>query len=471
MDVFDQQRTWERAVRLSLAQLVCLGRHSISNLLCACGRQFQDWSADYRLFSSDRWDAQRLFRPVLAGVLAMSPPDSHVVVAMDDTHLRKSGKHTPGVAYRRDPLSPPFHCNLIPAQRFLQASVVLRCQDGPGPGRALPVRFLHAPPVRKPKKSDTPQAWQAYREQCRQDNLSTRGAAVIGELRQELDQEHDARCRRLVVCVDGSYTNRTVLRRLPERTTLIGRIRKDAKFFQRPAPRQPSSPGAPAKYGPRLPTPDQLRTDESVPWQEVRAFAVGEVRTFRVKTLAPALWEKAGADRPLRVVVIAPTPYRHGKGGKLLYRQPAFLICTDLDMPLEQIVQEYLWRWDIEVNHRDEKQIIGVGQAQVWSPQAVDRQPAFAVASYSMLLLSAARAFGASAVQTTQPPPKWRGHGPKQRITTQELVQELRNELWSQALEQPEGDSGHFVIDPTSQAKCPEPPLTLPAAVRLAATG
>ena len=74
MDVFDQQRTWERAVRLSLAQLVCLGRHSISNLLCACGRQFQDWSADYRLFSSDRWDAQRLFRPVLAGVLAMSPP-------------------------------------------------------------------------------------------------------------------------------------------------------------------------------------------------------------------------------------------------------------------------------------------------------------------------------------------------------------------------------------------------------------
>ena len=201
------------------------------------------------------------------------------------------------------------------------------------------------------------------------------------------------------------------------------------------------------------------------------AFAAGKLHTFRVKTLAPALWEKAGADRPLRVVVIAPTPYRHGKGGKLLYRQPAFLICTDLDMPLEQIVQEYLWRWDIEVNHRDEKQIIGVGQAQVWSPQAVNRQPALAVASYSMLLLSAARAFGASAVQTTQPPPKWRGHGPKQRITTQELVQELRNELWSQALEQPEGDSGHFVIDPTSQAKCPEPPLTLPAAVRLAATG
>jgi hypothetical protein len=471
MDVFCQQRTWERAVRLSLAQLACLDRHSISNLACACGRQFQDWSADYRLFSEDHWDAQRLFQPVLAGVLEMSPPGSHVVVAMDDTHLRKSGKHTPGVGFRRDPLSPPFHCNLIPAQRFLQASVVLRCQDGPGPGRALPVRFVHAPPVRKPKKSDSPEAWKAYRKQCREDNLSTRGAAVIAELRQELDQEHDARCRRLVICVDGSYTNQTVLRRLPERTTLIGRIRKDAKFFQPPPPRQLSSPGAPRKYGPRLPTPEQLRTDESRPWQEVQAFAVGKVHTFRVKTLAPALWEKAGTDRPLRVIVIAPTSYRLRKGSKLLYHQPAFLICTDLNMPLEQILQEYLWRWDIEVNHRDEKQIIGVGQAQVWSPQAVDRQPAFAVATYSMLLLSGARAFGVSAVQAGLPSPKWRCNGPKQRITTNELVQQLRSELWSQALDRMEGDCGHFVIEPTADAKCPKPPLPPPAAVGRRATG
>jgi len=471
MDAFDQQRTWERALRLGLAQLACLGRHTVSNLVCACGRQFQDWSADYRLFSTDSWDAQRLFRPVLRGVLELSPPDSHVVVALDDTHLRKSGKHTPGVGYRRDPLSPPFHCNLIPAQRFLQASVVLRCQDGPGPGRALPVRFVHAPPVRKPKKTDTQEVWNAYKEQCRKDNLSTRGAAVIRELRQELDQEHNARSRRLVVCVDGSYTNRTVLRGLPERTTLIGRIRKDAKFFQPPPPREPSSPGATRKYGQRLPTPEQLRQDESVPWQEVRGFAVGRLHSFRVKNLGPALWEKAGADRPLRVIVIAPTSYRLRKGSKLLYHQPAFLICTDLDMPLEQIVQEYLWRWDIEVNHRDEKQIIGVGQAQVRSPQAVDRQPAFAVASYSMLLLSGARAFGVSAVQANLPPPKWRCGGPKQRITTQELVQELRSELWSQALEQPEGDSGHFVIALTADTKCPEPLLPLLPALLYGTTG
>jgi hypothetical protein len=56
----------------------------------------------------------------------------------------------------------------------------------------------------------------------------------------------------------------------------------------------------------------------------------------------------------VRVVVIAPVSYRLRQGSKLLYRPPAYLICTDPDLPLEPLVQEYLWRWDIEVNFRDE---------------------------------------------------------------------------------------------------------------------
>ena len=99
-------------------------------------------------------------------------------------------------------------------------------------------------------------------------------------------------------------------------------------------------------------------------------------------------WRKAGADLPVRIVVVAPTGYRLCKGGKLLYRQPAYLLCTDLDMPIQELLQYYLWRWDIEVNHRDEKQIIGVGQAQVWSPRSVDRQPMLAVASYAYCLVT-----------------------------------------------------------------------------------
>jgi len=31
------------------------------------------------------------------------------------------------------------------------------------------------------------------------------------------------------------------------------------------------------------------------------------------------------------------------------------------------LIQYYFDRWQIEVNHRDEKSLLGVGQAQVWS--------------------------------------------------------------------------------------------------------
>jgi hypothetical protein len=79
---------------------------------------------------------------------------------------------------------------------------------------------------------------------------------------------------------------------------------------------------------------EALRTDDSVPWQTIEAFAAGKRHVFKVKTLGPVLWRKSGADCPLRVVVIAPIGYRLRNGLRLLYRQPAFLICTDPDMIL-----------------------------------------------------------------------------------------------------------------------------------------
>jgi hypothetical protein len=75
-------------------------------------------------------------------------------------------------------------------------------------------------------------------------------------------------------------------------------------------------------------------------------------------------------------------------GSKMLYRQPASLICTDLDLDLQTLVQSYLYRWEIECNHRDEKSLLGVAQGQVWNRHAVRRLPQLQVAGYSLLLLA-----------------------------------------------------------------------------------
>jgi len=474
MDGFAQHRTGLRALRLGISQLACLGRHTLTGLLSVAGRQNRDWSADYRLFSQDRWRPEGLFAPVLSGLLGMLPADRPFVAAMDDTHLHKTGTHIPGVAYRRDPLSPAFHVNFIRAQRFLQLSGLLpgQPQDGViGPARAIPLQFRHVPPVPKPKKAAPPEEWEAYRQRCRRENLSTAGVAAICQLRHDLDARPGGGQRRLIVASDASYTNQTVLRGRPQRTTLIGRIRKDAKLFYPPTPADQDPRGTRRRYGQPAPTPEQLLKDDSVPWQEMTAHAAGKVHTFRIKTLAPVLWAKAGPDCPLRLVVIAPVGYRLHAGGKLLYRQPAYLICTDPDLPLQPLLQYYLWRWDIEVNHRDEKQLIGVGQAQVRAPQSADREPAFAVASYAMLLLAGAQAFGTNPTAGAVPAPKWRRRQAKPRLSARDLIQYLREELWGDALKDIAAHSRHFASGTAPDTNCPEFASSLPAAVRYAAAG
>lgn len=401
----------------------------------------------------------------------MLPENAPFVTAIDDTSLPKSGRKIPGVGYGRDPMSPPFHVNLIPRQRFVQLSALVPAGAAPSPARGVPVRFHHQPPVPKPKASAGQEVKKAYRKKCRENNLSTCGRDQIRQLRQELDRRHQAQNRKLLVSGDGSYTNKTVLRGLPDRTTFIGRIRKDAKLHLLPRPNQQPPVGSKRRYGDLAPSPDELRKDESVPWQSVEAHASGKTHTFRVKEMKPVLWRKAGADLPVRILVIAPVGYRLRRGGRLLYRQPAYLLCTDCDLPLEELLQAYLWRWDIEVNHRDEKQLIGVGQAQVWSRQSVERQPALAVASYAYLLLAALRVYGIDERGPVIPVPKWQTQSTSPRVSTQKLLQVLRSEIWAYAIERLERDSGDFVTEAEPSTKSQKPELPLESAVIFARAG
>ena len=316
---FAQQRTWQRAHRLAYGLLLCLRTHLTSNAICAIGRQFLDWSADYRLFSRSAWDPHALFDPIFDHLGALlSSPQAPVVAALDDTLCKKTGRHIPGATYARDPLSPPFHVNLVRGLRFVQASLLVRATRFPGPARALPVRFEPAPPAVKPpslkgahkrvgnnqsnqkknqkKNAKTKTRVQAgkkkavvspeekeYRLQKKLRALTQVGVGILHSMRQALDARPDTCQRQLVVSGDGSYTNRPVLRQLPERTTFIGRIRKDAKLFLALSPTAVTrSGGRPRHYGAPAPTPEQVLHDDAVPVVKVRCFAAGAVREIPV---------------------------------------------------------------------------------------------------------------------------------------------------------------------------------------------
>ena len=426
-DVFAQQRTAVRIRPLTYGLLLSSPKHTTSAAICTIGRQFDDWSADYRVFSRSPWDPQALFDPVLDHAIPLLPPlPAPVIAAMDDTACKKSGRRIPGVATVRDPQSPPYHVNLIRGLRFVQASLMVAPLDGNGPARSLPVRFQPAPPVAKPKKNAPTQEWEEYKKRKKAHSLTQVGLSTVINLRNALDKRPDTLLRQFLIAVDGSYTNQVLLKGLPPRTTLIGRIRQDADL-RLPLDPNTKTKGRPRKYGSKAPTPKEILSDDSIPIQLVPCFAVGELRDFKVKTLGPVFWSKAGPDKPLLMVVIKPVGYRLRKGSKLLYRDPAFLICTDPTLDLKTIVQAYVYRWEIEVNHHDEKSIIGVAQAQARIPQAVDRQPQLQVAAYSLLLLASILAHGFKRSDDYLPLPKWREKSP--RPSTADLVNLLRQQI------------------------------------------
>jgi hypothetical protein len=397
-------------------------------MLRAQNRHRLDWSADYQFYAQDRFDEDAVFDQIRSQVEHHLPQDQPLVAAMDDSLLRKTGRKIHGVRFLRDPLSPPFHVNLVRGLRALQVSAAL--PQGGGMARMIPIDFQHAVLPAKPSRKATAQELKNYQVLKAQTHINTVGAQRLAALRQRLDQTSPQ--RKLVVGVDGRFTNRTFLQHLPGRTWIVGRLRKDAVLYQPPA-QQPSR-GRKRKYGPQLPTPEQFLKDSSVPFQTVRAFAVGKVHDFKLKRLGPVLLRMDRGSHPVQLIVIKPLGYRLKIGGRLLYRQPAYLICTDPAMPLEEFLQYYLWRWDIEVNFRDEKTLLGVGQAQVRTLASNQNAPALAVAAYAMLLMASVNAYGRQGVPDRLDQAKWYRRKKTDRATTNELINQLRRELWSPAL-------------------------------------
>lgn len=430
----------------------------MTNLISTSGRQFDDWTADYRFFSKDRVDPDCLFDSIRNEVVKELAPESPLIVAMDDTITRKKGRKIPGTWWRRDPMSPFFQANLVWGRQFLQISAVLPADEEDKPGRAIPIDFIPSPTPIRPKRKAPPEEWTQYRRECRARSLAQQGVERLQRLRAKMSAEGEAH-RPLWVSVDGSYTNGTVLKQLPEHTTLIGRIRRDALLHPPADPRNDGTMGRSRLYGITRITPQDVLKDPSIEWQTAPVYAVGKVHAMRYKTVSPLLWRSAGANRPLKLVVIAPLEYRPSSRSRLLYRNPAFLVCTDPDLDPRKVLSAYVSRWDIEVNIRDEKQLLGFDQAQVRTAQSARIAPSFAVAAYSILLLAAARAFGVNGIPCALPPPKWRAHETKLRASTSDLMNHLRFEIWGRAINAATFTDFVNSSPPTATRKKPQPSL------------
>ena len=377
---FNSEKQWENAGMIAIGEVLNTERHTLSQALTSTGLGACDWNQFYRLFTKRRLNIDALEKALLLQLLQELSPDAPVVLLVDDTQLRKSGKKIPGTKWLRDKLGPKFNVNLIWGQRFLQVSLAIPSREGGC--RSYPITFLHCPILKKIGKKATVQQQREYKDKLKQMTLPIVAAEKLKGIVAQLAG------RNVEIVGDGGFTNSKFVRNLPDGCEYLGRARKDAKLFALPETCN-TGRGRPTFYGERLPTPTEIYKDESIPLKTVAIMLSGKEHKYRVKE--QIVRSPIFGDRDLRIIIVAPVYYIRGcvRG----HRDPMFLVTTDLKTPIEKLLEHYIWRWEIELNFKDEKSVFGINEPQVWNADAVEKRSPFIALVYSMFMLACHRTF------------------------------------------------------------------------------
>jgi hypothetical protein len=341
------------------------GRRTVCGMLVGAGLSgVWHHSRAHWFFSRARWCAEEVGLALLTLIVArLLAPDAAVVVAVDDTLFRRSGRKVYAAGWRHDgSLHTPGRDRLMWGTCFVVAAVVVDLPFTPRPV-CLPVlaRLWRPTGPAKPQLA------------CQ---LVTRIAAAVPD-------------RTVHVVADGAYASadgpptRDGLRGrgLPAGVSLTSRLRVNAALNAIATP-IPGRAGRRRRIGPRIGTPADLAAvaDRTGGWQMVPVRRYGRTDTVALTELT-CLWYGAYRGRAVRVVLVRQPASTAACGYDLA------LITTDLTSPAADLVARYAARWAIEVAFEDAKQITGVGQARNRSPRAVERTVPFGLITQSVVIV------------------------------------------------------------------------------------
>jgi hypothetical protein len=357
--------TFRTFCALAAGLLAQPGRRTVCGMLVGAGLAgvWHHWRA-HRFFARAAWDVSQV-GAVLAGLVVdrLIPGGAAVLVAVDDTLFRRSGRRVADAFWQHDGSRPgPKRAQVGYGNNWLIAGIVV---DLPFLDRAvcLPVAFALVAKDGASKQILTGQL------------IATLAAALPG--------------RRLHVVADSAYAGadgaetRTALhgRGLPAGASLTSRLRANAVLTAIATP-VPGKPGRPKRIGDRLGTPKHLATAMTAQARWTSATVSRYGRTDQVELAdTTCLWYGVYRSRTMRVILLRDPGRRTTAGYQLA------LITTDLTSPAADIVTRYAARWSIEVAIEDAKQITGVGQARNRTPTAVARTVPFALTVQSLAVL------------------------------------------------------------------------------------
>jgi hypothetical protein len=352
-------------VALLVGMVAQPGRRTVCGMLVGAGvaRVWRHGRAHW-FFSHARWSVEQvglaLVGLIVSGLLPAGVP---VLLVVDDTLMRRSGRRVSGAAWQHDGARKgPKSAQVSWGTCFVVVGIVV---DLPFLDRpvCLPVLARLWRPKGVSKAVLACQMVSAI--------VTRLAAGSPGRAVHVVADAHYAGA-------DGAPTRRELVGRgLPDGVSLTSRLRRNAVLKAIAAP-VPGSGGRPRRIGARLGTPTDLA--RTLPWTSRRVRRYGRRDSVDIAETA-CLWYGTYRSRAVRVILVR-EPGSTAKAGHDLA-----LVSTDLDSPAAEIVARYATRWSIEVAFEDARQHTGVGEARNRTTSAVERTVPFGLITQSVVVV------------------------------------------------------------------------------------
>lgn len=338
------------------------GRCTVTGMLTAAGLGgvWHHYRA-YWFFGRARWCVDILGMAVLQLIVArLVPAGVPLVVAVDDTLFRRSGRKVHAAAWFHDGAAKrPKNSRVGWGNSWVVAGLIV---DLPFLDRpvCLPVAAALCTTHSPSKQVLAGQLVTAIVQACPGRQVHVVGDAWYAGA--------DG--------AGGATVGAARTRGMPEGVSLTSRLRANAALQAIAAP-IPGARGRPRRIGARLGTPAQIAGNTT--WTTATVRRYGRTDTVDLADIT-CLWYGVYRSRTIRVILVR-EPGSTTKTGYDLA-----LITTDLTSPAEQIVTRYATRWAIEVAFQDAKQITGVGQTHTRTRTAVERTVPFGLFTQSLVV-------------------------------------------------------------------------------------
>lgn len=359
--------TWKKAKILCVGAILCQGAHRITSILRIMGlsqeRRFEQY---HRFLNRDKWDPL-LGAKILLGLLVVHllPPGWPLLFILDDTIERRRGKKIKAKGCYRDAVrSTNQHVITCFGLKWLPICLLLPL---PWSNRPWALPFLVF--LQHPKK---------YNEERKHKHRTSIDYAKIGIH----FISHWLPKKLWTLLGDGGFACLELIEACIKRGgNLIARLRLDSRLYAFPIPQVSGKRGRKPIKGKRIPSFKSMLINETQEWTDLEVnWYGGKKKSIQYVSGINLMYKPNHKPVPIRWVLL------RDREGKI---QPAPIFSSHIQQDVQSIIEQFVYRFSIEVTFEEVRAHLGVETQRQWSDKAIARSTPLLMGLFSLICLIA----------------------------------------------------------------------------------